>query len=237
MRLGDAVQITIGTTEDIEGEEFIYEELGYQKLAEGRDPVPWVQLSDGTHRYLVAQDEEPYRGITYFASDMRQRVRELEQQQILVIDRQLEADDFRATFFSPNDVAVTLIEQDPDTLPQLEPYEFPHGTFGEYSVPVADLGKAISFWGRLGFELLHESQDPYPWAIVGDRLLVLGLHQTDWFEQPTITYFAPDMGKRIAILKQEGFDLEEMAEESGAVHNAILRMPDEQQIFFFHGEV
>ena len=100
------------------------------------------------------------------------------------------------------------------------------------------LSEAIGFWRRLGFELLHESAGPYPWAIMGDGLLVLGLHETDQFEGQAITYFAPDMGERIAALKRDGFTFaEEMAEEDGTVENAILRTPDNQQIFFFWGEI
>jgi hypothetical protein len=146
---------------------------------------------------------------------------------------------YRATFFSPNGVAITLVEEDPASLPELDQeFAFRGGTFGEYSVAVSALTAAIAFWQLLGFELLHHSEEPYPWAILGDGLLVLGLHQTDQFAGEAITYFAPDMGKRIAALKRAGFDFaEEMAEAEGKIQNAVLRTPDDHQIFFFWGDI
>lgn len=236
MKLGEAVQITIGTTEDLDGEAFFYQKLGYEKLAEGDN---WVEFSDGSQRLLIAAADTPYRGLTYFGDKMRERVVALQEMGLLLVDTEVEEENFRATFYSPNRVSVTLIEADPARLPQMpDSFSFRGGAFGEYSVPVADLVAAIAFWQELGFETLHEALTPYPWAILGDGLMTLGLHETDQFEQQAVTYFAPDMAQRIAALKQDGFAFtEETADEGGSLQNAVLEAPDGQKFFFFQGQI
>ena len=212
MKLGEGVQITVGSTEDLDGLAFFYEELGYKKIAEERE---WVAVTDGTNRLLLTEAEEPYRSLTYYASDMSERAEELDKRGIL------------------------FIGEDPSSLPEIDAgYTFPAGKFGEYSVAVADLPAALSFWDDLGFERLHESTSPYPWAIVGDGLIVLGLHQTSEWEGEALTYFSPEMREHIAQMKEHGFTFEEeMAGKDGIVTGAILRTPAGQQIFLFEGEL
>ena len=242
MKLGEAVQITIGTA-DLEESVSFYEKVGYATVAKaGDDEVQkWVQLTDGDNRILLAAAEAAYRGLTYFGTGMRDRVEALKQLGIVFVNVQPKRGAFRATFYSPNDVAVTLIEQDPDELSPLdvdEDYTFRGGTFGEYSVPVVDLAAAIAFWSKLGFETTYQSQEPYPWAIVGDGLIVLGLHQTDEFDDQALTYFSPTMGGCIVEMKKHGVEFaSEMEGEGGLVDNAIVEAPDGQQFFFFQGEV
>ena len=236
MKLGEGVQITVGTTEDLDGIAFFYEELGYKKVAEESN---WVMFTDGANRLLFAAAEDPYHSLTYYAPDMSERAEELERQGLSFVDRRITGDLFRATFYSPNQVPVTLIGQEPPSLPELgTDYTFPIGTFGELSVAVADLAAALSFWEALGFERLHESGSPYPWAILNDGLLVLGLHQTIEFEGEALTYFAPDMHEHIAQMKAHGFKFsEEVADEDGIVRNAVLETPAGQRIFLFEGKV
>ena len=72
------------------------------------------------------------------------------------------------------------------------------------------------------------SGDPYPWGILSDEMIVLGLHQTDEFKGPCITYFEPDMGKRIEALKGKGLEIDE---------NGILVGPAGETLFLFTGEL
>ncbi|MDX1663785.1 MAG: hypothetical protein R3272_08325 [Candidatus Promineifilaceae bacterium] len=236
MKLGEGVQIVVGSTEDLDGLAFFYEELGYKKVAEERE---WVIVTDGVNRLLLTKAEDPYRSLTYYASDMSKRAEELDKRGILFIDRRITDDVFRATFYSPNQLPVTLIAHDPASLPEVDSgYTFPIGKFGELSIAVSDLAAALSFWEGLGFERLHESTSPYPWAILGDGLIVLGLHQSETFEGEALTYFDPDMPQHIAQMKAHGFTFkEEMSDEAGVVRNAVLETPAGQQIFLFEGEL
>src|SRR5437763_15166664 len=78
------------------------------------------------------------------------------------------------------------------------------GIFGEYSVPVIDLQISLSYWKTLGFEAMSVNESPYPWAIISDNINIIGLHQTTEFTTQAITYFAPDMQRRIEALKRAG---------------------------------
>ena len=75
------------------------------------------------------------------------------------------------------------------------------GQFAELALPVEDAGVAAAFWERLGFTALHSTSDPYPLVIMGDGLIVIGLHQSGHFTIPFLTYFAPDSAERIMYMK------------------------------------
>lgn len=113
------------------------------------------------------------------------------------------------------------------------------GKFGEFSIPVKDVAKAILFWAKLGFEPLHIAQIPYPYSIMSDGLIVIGVHQSSDFHHVTITYFAQDMQSRIETLAGEGLDMHPMKSDiQGEIYDsAAFQSPDGQQFFMFNGEV
>ena len=150
-----------------------------------------------------------------------------------------------AVFVGPGGLVVGLINHDPKNLP--EPMGRPLtkcGTFGEFAIAVDDYQTAADFWRMLGYTSLHESVDPYPWGILSDEKMVLGLHQTDQyggevdFSGPAMTYFAPDMARRLEELKEAGYVFaSEMVGEEGQVSNATLKGPDGELLFLFQGEI
>jgi len=102
------------------------------------------------------------------------------------------------------------------------------------SIPTNDLESSLAFWKKLGFQVTFQSDDPYPWAILSDSLMVLGIHQTTRFNRPALTYFSLDAAERITRLKAEGIPFEsELTDQSGRVFNAIARAPDGQLFFLF----
>ncbi len=113
------------------------------------------------------------------------------------------------------------------------------GKFGEFSIPVRNVAQAIIFWAKLGFEPLHIGKIPYPYSIMSDGLIVIGLHQTSDFKDFTITYFAEDMQDRVAMFADEGLELHPMKSEADkeSYDNAAFMSPDDQQFFLFKGEV
>src|SRR5438552_1872662 len=78
------------------------------------------------------------------------------------------------------------------------------GMFGEFAFPVKNLDNSILFWEKLGYKTLSKKSSPYPWAISSDGLGIVGLHQTNSFSVPTITFFASDSKNKIEKLKQNG---------------------------------
>lgn len=92
-------------------------------------------------------------------------------------------------------------------LNELQPQEHEHypnnlcGLYGEISFAVQDIKPIILSLKKLGFKVVVDTVGHYPWAILTDGLTIIGLHQTNNFINPTITYFAVDMVERIQKLK------------------------------------
>lgn len=63
------------------------------------------------------------------------------------------------------------------------------GRYLELSLSVVDLANSLSFYERLGLKKVDGNEYPYPWAIVSDGTLHLGLHQQT-FVSPTLNYFS-----------------------------------------------
>jgi catechol 2,3-dioxygenase-like lactoylglutathione lyase family enzyme len=249
MRLGDVVQIAVGVP-DVSTSSDFYQKLGFQIFARGEEPWPWVQLYDGQNLVLLNQDGHQYVGLNYFSSAVVERIEELESMGVRFLAKtELGGEIAQAVFQDADGCMVGLINHDAPQLPDESGTPLTRcGTFGEFSIPVRKLDQSAAFWSRIGFERLHVSEEPYPWSIVSDGLMVLGLHQTSsygngngsqmTFDTPTLTYFAPDMGDRIAEFRAEGFRFTvELANESGRVVTAILETPGGEPLFLVQGEV
>ena len=65
------------------------------------------------------------------------------------------------------------------------------GEWVEISLSVADLAGSLSFYEKIGLKKVDGGPEPYPWAIVSDGVLHLGLHQQS-FASPTLSYFSAD---------------------------------------------
>ena len=105
------------------------------------------------------------------------------------------------------------------------------GVFGEFCHPVADLDKSISFWQKIGFTLKGKMDAPYPHAIMSDGLMIIGLHQTQNFNYPVVTYFGVNTAQRIEELKQQG--LRNFNEVMGK-NNQSLTTFEGQHFFLFN---
>lgn len=222
MKLGEVVQINIGVA-DLGNSLAFYEKLGFQKLDQSSMPYPWAQLTDGQNLMLLNQDGNQYIGLGYFSADAADRVTEMEQMGI-EFEQKREQDGrlFMAIFTGAGGLAAGLINHDPRGMerPTGEPLSN-CGNFGEFSLNVADYQETADYWSKLGFDSTYQSEQPYPWGIFSDGMILLGIHQAvgrdDFpFSGPAMTYFAGDMADRIAALKQNGIAfIHEMADPSG----------------------
>ena len=248
MRLGEATQITIGTADTAASANF-YKKLGFKVIAEGDAPNHWLQLTDESLLLLLNQDHMEYVGLTYFSSQMATIVMRLENAGINFIHKsEKDGRFFQGIFLTPDGFGISLVNFDPagSYQPQKynllnfpkeyykEPDKYPNkelGIFGEFSQPVKNLEVSLNFWRLLGFNVLSLNQNPYPWAILSDDLNLIGLHQTQDFKYPALTYFAPDMSMRVLKLKKEGID---SIEELGSSNTSFLAMgPDNIRFFLF----
>jgi catechol 2,3-dioxygenase-like lactoylglutathione lyase family enzyme len=245
-KLGDVSAITI-TSPDLEKSFLYYKRLGFSELFRGDFPFPFIQISDGVLMMMIRQDKNPYLALTYYVRKIDETVAELETNGI-VFSRKPGKDEMikRFIFSSPDNLTISLVSfvdgftqpAGPSmlTMPQ-EDYFKPEkyvnkacGLFGELAHPVKDLQTSIAFWEKLGFKTLSKRESPYPWAIVSDGLNIVGLHQTNHFDYPAITFFASDMKEKISKLISEG--LTDKNEIEGK-RNITLTSPEGQHVNLF----
>ncbi len=252
MKLGTASQIAIGT-EDLEASTLVYDRIGFRRIAEGQMPGPFIQYTDDSSLILVTQDGMKYMGLIYFSKDMLRTVDYLLSRGT-VFEQQTNdpsGNFFHGIFKTPDDVMINLVNFNPENMYQpgnkliymneedmKDSSKYPNqalGTFGEYSVPVKNLEASLQYWTTLGFEILSQNQQPYPWSIISDGMNVIGLHQTTEFNVQAITYFAPDMQKRINALKNAGLDdnINRFSGNGDADKNAVLTTMEDQHFFLF----
>lgn len=106
----------------------------------------------------------------------------------------------------------------------------------EWSIGVDRLAHEKNFWHALGFTVRREANEPYPFAIMSDGIVSIGLHEQRDIPTLAITYFATDMEARIDRLKKSGITFEEeIPSPDNRISNAILKSTDGQLIFMFEG--
>ncbi len=245
MKLGHACQITIGTTNVKESYEF-YRNLGFRKLAEDARPHPWIKITDDSIVLLLYQNGDSYLGLTYFDREMDTIVRQLTDMGVSFVQRGTREN----IFITPTDTIVVLIKGNHEAMyaPQNRmlldlteadygvPERYPNpalGIFGEFSHPVLDLEEAIIYWQKLGFKLHHQTAEPYPWALMYDGQMILGFHETREFDNLTISYFSPEVLKKVEELAEKGINTREYSGHGGGPENVVIRTPENQQIFLF----
>ncbi len=243
--LGDIVAYTI-TTPDLDRSLHFYESVGFSEVMRAEWPFPWIQVSDGVVLIMLRKDSVPYMALTYYVKDINKVVKALEKDGIKFLQKPGPKDQLkRYVLQSPDGGLISLVNvtdgfRQPGGrgMMQLVPHEYNDpanyhnraiGMFGEYAQPVADLGASVAFWKKLGFEVMSEFASPYPWAILSDGVCVIGLHQTDHFSKPALTYFAGDMADRVASLVAHG-----LVPISGqGAGNAVFTTPEGQLLFLY----
>ena len=219
-KLGEVSAITM-TTPNLQYSAAFYKHLSFLQVAANTFPFPWIQISDGTLLIMLRQGNEPFSSLTYYTRNLDVIVHELEKAGIVFIQRPSPTDMIRRFVFqSPDGFNISLVTfvegfKQPVgptalTLPPNDffvPEKYPNpscGVFGEYAHPVKDLDTSIAYWKKLGFNYREKYTAPYPWTIMSDGLAIIGLHQTDTFNYPVITYFAADQARKIENLKTNG---------------------------------
>ncbi len=244
--LGKITALTIASP-DLEASLAYYRQLGFSEVFRADWPFPWIQVSDGVLLIMLRKDPKPYIALTYYVDKIDSVIKDLEAKGIKFEQKPKKTDTIKRYLFrSPDGLNISLVSivdgfyqpKGPGML-QMPPEDYfrPEkyvnkvcGLFGELAHPVTDLEKSIEFWELLGFKAVSRFASPYPWAIISDGLSIVGLHQTNEFAYPAITYFAADMGQKIAALKKVG--LKNFKEKGPS--EIVLTTPEEQHIFLFN---
>ena len=236
MKLGESLEVALAV-KDLPVSLAFYKTLGFSQFGEPySEPHPWIVLSDGDVHLGLHQYDRPSPILMYFSNRFSET---LEQVQSLGIDFaeriEVEGRLVMAAFDDPNGQRIGLADLmgAKIEMPAVEGL-LPIGAFGEYSIPTADRDVSVDFYRKLGFEG-QVYDGPYPWAILQDGLITIGLHQTPDFKRPTITYFANDMAERIAWVQEQGIELTFLHQDEGGVENqAGIASPDGQPFFLFN---
>lgn len=208
-------------------------------------PFPWIQISDGALLMMLRFDKNPYCALTYYVNDIDKSVGIVADAGVAFTEKPNDSDMVkRYVFQSPDGLNISLVNvegfvQPPGpTMLTMSPQDYFNpgkyvnktcGLYGEFAHPVKDLDQSISFWEKLGFATLSKFTAPYPWAILSDGLAVVGVHQTNNFSDPAITFFASDMKEKIEQLKLAGLD--NFTEQGTS--NIVLTTPEQQKINLF----
>lgn len=79
------------------------------------------------------------------------------------------------------------------------------GRFLEVSVQAPDLLESLAFYERLGFTQATTGEAwPYPYAVVTDGRLALGLHGHELPQSPLLAFVLPDLGRRLDAIEAAG---------------------------------
>lgn len=244
--LGDVACVYVTST-NLDSSVALYEKIGFPKIATNIIPVPWAQVSDGSLLIMMRKDSAEYVGLTYYASDIEKVVTQLEKNGIEFTQKPKEADAIKRYYFKSPDglnimlasnvgafkqpTGTTMLNMNPIALQSEDKYPNKEcGAFGEFCHPVTDLNKSIEYWKKLGFEVTTQMSAPYPWAVLSDGLMLIGLHQTKNFSYPAVTYFGLNTDKRVEQLKQNG--VKNITQFMGN-NNVVLRTWEGLHFFLF----
>ncbi len=230
MNLGTYVEIKL-KTKNIDQSMGFYEYLGFRKIG---DDV----MTDGSINIRLSDENFTNPTLSYMGTkdDMIQAIFKNQKQSANKVQN--------AEFKSLNGLTVSINRDKskvkmPAGTPVTRTPISRLGKFGEFSIPVKNVAQGIIFWAKLGFEPLHIAKIPYPYSIMSDGLIVIGLHQSGDFNDFTFTYFATDMQQRVADLAEEGLEMKPMKSDADATiyENAWFLTPEGQQFFLFKGEL
>lgn len=105
------------------------------------------------------------------------------------------------------------------------------GRFHEFSVHAPDVLDSIAFYESLGFTQVTTGEAwPYPYAVVTDGRLAIGLHQRELMQSPLPAFVLPDLFAKLAALERMGIEIVDRRLGSDVFNEASLGMPDGQMI-------
>lgn len=241
LQLGSSARIAISCS-DIRSSLSFYTTLGFRVVAIDSGASPsFARLSDGAIVVTLLSEHFKTPALAYFTANLQQTYDALQHQNVEVQVKQNEKGEItEAHITSLEGISIWLHRQ----LNTATPLPTGNrntvcGTFGEFAIGVADLEASIAYWEHLGFRVVHQSDILYPFAIMSDGLINIGLHNNQEIKAPALTYFAKDMADRIEWLKKQGihFIVEFPPGPDGRVANAVAQAPDGQLFYLFEGNL
>jgi catechol 2,3-dioxygenase-like lactoylglutathione lyase family enzyme len=83
------------------------------------------------------------------------------------------------------------------------------GRFHEVSVYAPELLESLAFYERLGFTQVTAGEAfPYPYAVVADGRLAIGLHGRELPQSPLLAFVLPDLQLKLGVLERHGIEIQ-----------------------------
>lgn len=105
------------------------------------------------------------------------------------------------------------------------------GRFHEFSVHAPDVLASLAFYERLGFTQATTGEAwPYPYAVVTDGRLAIGLHQRELPQSPLAAFVMPDLFAHLGALERLGIGILDRRLGSDVFNEASFEAPGGQLI-------
>lgn len=105
------------------------------------------------------------------------------------------------------------------------------GRFLEVSVQAPDVLASLAFYESLGFTQATTGEAwPYPYAVVTDGRLGIGLHQHELPQSPLLAFVLPDLGRHLDRLESAGVALIDRRLGSDIFNEASFEAPGGQLV-------
>ena len=211
-----------------------YERLGFAQVTTGEAfPYPYAAVVDGRLTIGLHGRELPQSPLLAFVlPDLRHELETIERQGIEILERRLGDDVFNEARFEVAGQSLRLLEARTHSPPPFGPGETSRlGWFEEIAVPVADRGRAVQDWERLGFVPAEEGDEPYPHVGLTSDSLDVALIERTSLRIPALVFTDADMPTRIAKLAEAGFEFSRRPPASlDASRHALLVAPEGTQL-------
>ena len=103
------------------------------------------------------------------------------------------------------------------------------GRFLEISVQAPEVLESLAFYERLGFTQVTTGEAwPYPYAVVTDGRLAIGLHAHELPQSPLLAFVLPDLGRRLDAIESAGMTILERRLGSDVFNEASFEAPGGQ---------
>lgn len=105
------------------------------------------------------------------------------------------------------------------------------GRFLEISVHAPDTLASLQFYEQLGFSQAATGEAwPYPYAVVTDGRLGIGLHQRELAQSPLLSFVLPDLHVNLEVLENMGIEILDRRLGSAVFNEATIATPGGQLI-------
>lgn len=105
------------------------------------------------------------------------------------------------------------------------------GRFHEISVHAPDMLASLAFYERLGFTQVTTGEAwPYPYAVVTDGRLAIGLHRNELLQSPLPAFVLPDLERQLPRIEGLGIEIVDRRLGNDVFNEASLATPGGQVI-------